>query len=311
MADIFLSYASTNRGLAGQLVEWLEACGWSVFWDDHLKVGHRFDMQLEKQLESAGCVIVVWTRDSVNRSWPRSEAARAQRRGKLIQVLLEEVELPLEFDHIEYINAVGRHSKDWLKQLHGEISKLVAAPKPLVEREWLDEDLDYANLFSATPSQLRSAIERLALLAKGGINRSTAFQRLGVCHLLLAEYDKAKENLQASLSEDPDLSTSHYFMAHALLSGRLPRQLSFTDVKVIEQSLEKSTRLPNPPKEAFQMAAYLKYDYYLRNGLLARPSPSELVEQSTSAVGIVGESARLATLFGANSDEAVREFFSK
>jgi hypothetical protein len=100
-------------------------------------------------------------------------------------------------------------------------------------------------------------------------------------------------------------------MAHALLSGRTPRQLTLTEIKKIEKSLEKARQLLNPPRQAFQMAAYIKYDYYLRSGMLAKPSPRELISQSASAIAIAGESERLASLYSTNrDDDALQDFFA-
>jgi hypothetical protein len=66
VADIFLGYGGPNRDFARWSVNWLEKCGWSVFWDGELHSGQPFDTRIENELDQAGCVVVVWTRDSVN-----------------------------------------------------------------------------------------------------------------------------------------------------------------------------------------------------------------------------------------------------
>ena len=44
---------------------------------------------IEAALREARCVIVVWSTNSVNSSWVRTEADEAQRRGVLVPALLE------------------------------------------------------------------------------------------------------------------------------------------------------------------------------------------------------------------------------
>jgi TIR domain len=42
MADVFISYAKTDRPLALKLAAMLEAEGWKVWWDTSLTIGDDF-----------------------------------------------------------------------------------------------------------------------------------------------------------------------------------------------------------------------------------------------------------------------------
>src|SRR5262245_23498259 len=101
MADVFVSYAKTDRSLALKLVAMLEAEGWSVWWDTSLAIGDDFRNEIMTELGRARAVIVIWTDASIKSDWVRSEAGRAPADRKLIPVKLEHLtykDLPPPFD---------------------------------------------------------------------------------------------------------------------------------------------------------------------------------------------------------------------
>src|SRR5215510_14954314 len=109
MADVFVSYAKTDRSLASKLVAMLEAEGWKVWWDTSLAIGDDFRHEIMTELGRARAVIVIWTDTSIKSDWVRSEAGRAQADRKLIPVKLEHPtykDLPPPFDvlHTENVS---------------------------------------------------------------------------------------------------------------------------------------------------------------------------------------------------------------
>jgi hypothetical protein len=109
MADVFISYAKTDRPLALKLAAMLEAEGWKVWWDTSLAIGDDFRNEIMTELGRARAVIVIWTDTSVKSDWVRSEAGRAQADRKLIPVKLEHLtykDLPPPFDvlHTENVS---------------------------------------------------------------------------------------------------------------------------------------------------------------------------------------------------------------
>ena len=112
MSDIFLSYASADRARVEPLVTALQRLGWSVWWDPTILAGKTWDQVIEKELDEARCVVVVWTRNSIDRRWVRTEAEEGLRRGILVPVLMEEVRIPLAFRSIQAARLV-----DWSGEL--------------------------------------------------------------------------------------------------------------------------------------------------------------------------------------------------
>ena len=110
MADIFISYARSNRSQAEALATTLETQGWSVWWDTRLKGGDLFDERIEEELDAARCVVVLWSKDSVKSRWVRTEANEGMNRKILIPVLVEPVRQPLAFRLIQAIDLSGEQN---------------------------------------------------------------------------------------------------------------------------------------------------------------------------------------------------------
>ena len=96
MADVFISYARSDKARVAPLVAAIEAQGWSVWWDPDIAAGQEFDRQISAALKAAAAVVVVWTPNSVESRWVRGEARDAADRGVLIPVRFEGAELPID-----------------------------------------------------------------------------------------------------------------------------------------------------------------------------------------------------------------------
>jgi hypothetical protein len=101
MSDIFISYSRADKDRAELLAEAFSREGWSVWWDREIPPGKSFDETIENALNSARCVIVLWSKDSVSSRWVKTEAAEGATRGILVPALIDKVQIPLEFKRIE------------------------------------------------------------------------------------------------------------------------------------------------------------------------------------------------------------------
>ena len=123
MSDIFISYASEDRARAKVLAGSLEDRGWSVWWDREVLPGRQFSQIIEEELGKAKCVIVLWSKESVESEWVRNEAREAARREVLVPVSIDNVDIPLEFSGTEAANLV-----DWrVGTPHPEFDRLFRA----------------------------------------------------------------------------------------------------------------------------------------------------------------------------------------
>jgi hypothetical protein len=107
MADIFISYSKADRDKVVLLAAYLEAEGWSVWWDTNLAVGTQYRDEIMRELSAARAVIVLWTKNSVSSDFVRAEAGRAKAHSKLIPVKDADIgysDIPLPFGEIHTEN---------------------------------------------------------------------------------------------------------------------------------------------------------------------------------------------------------------
>ncbi|MEW8403326.1 MAG: SUMF1/EgtB/PvdO family nonheme iron enzyme [Candidatus Thiodiazotropha taylori] len=107
MSDIFFSYSSVERDRVAPIVAALEAEGWSVFWDRKTPVGVTWSQYIRENLEQAQCIVVAWSRQSIDSHWVESEAGEGRDRGCLVPLKLDDVTPPFGFKHIQAADFTG------------------------------------------------------------------------------------------------------------------------------------------------------------------------------------------------------------
>ena len=131
MADVFVSYARTDRPRVAPLVAAIEARGWTVWWDPAMSPGQEFDRQISAELKLTAAVLVVWTPDSVGSRWVRGEARDGADRGILVPVRFDGAELPIDFRAL-HTTDLDEWSRD---QRSPQVQEVLRALGAIIERQ--------------------------------------------------------------------------------------------------------------------------------------------------------------------------------
>jgi len=107
MARVFLSYARDDAGLAKQLAGLIAQSGHQVWWDREIQGGTRFASEIDKALQDADAIVVLWTEVSINSAWVQDEAAEGRDSGRLVPAVLNGVRPPLGFRQYQSIELGG------------------------------------------------------------------------------------------------------------------------------------------------------------------------------------------------------------
>jgi tetratricopeptide (TPR) repeat protein len=171
MVDVFVSYASQDRDRVLPIVTALTEVGWTVWWDRAIGAGTAFDREIEKAIDQARCVVVVWTGNSIESEWVRTEANEGLDKNILVPVQLEDVKLPLAFRRIQTIDLSAASGYSGLID---SIASLVPVPvgtdsdlTPFVGRE-----KELTLLESRLASAERGEGEFLLLSGDAGVGKS-------------------------------------------------------------------------------------------------------------------------------------------
>ena len=112
------------------LAAFLEAQGYSVWWDADLEGGDKYRATITAELSKARAVVVIWTKNSVGSDWVQSEAGRGLNERKLIPVRSAGVEykdIPPPFDNVHTLTLNNR--EQILAAVAGQLAK-PAEPAP-------------------------------------------------------------------------------------------------------------------------------------------------------------------------------------
>jgi formylglycine-generating enzyme required for sulfatase activity len=131
MSDIFLSYARKDLEQAKRLAGCLQQQGWSVFWDLRILAGKEWHQVLDSELNQARCVVVAWSKASIQSKFVRDEAQEGMNRNVLIPLKIEPVSPPLGFRGIQtddFVDWDGNSDAPVFQGLIQAIADLLGAP---------------------------------------------------------------------------------------------------------------------------------------------------------------------------------------
>jgi len=113
-------------------VKTLEEQGWSLFWDwSSIPVGKTWREFIDKELETAKCVLVIWSKNSITSEWVLEEADFAKKRKILIPILIDEVDPPIGFGQNQAASIIGWNGEpnhEGFQQVIGALTELLGSP---------------------------------------------------------------------------------------------------------------------------------------------------------------------------------------
>ena len=263
MARVFLSYARDDAGLAKQLAGLIGEAGHHVWWDREIHGGSHFSNEIDKALQDAETVLVLWTETSVKSAWVQDEAAEGRDSGRLVPAILNGVRPPLGFRQYQSIE-FGDWRGDGEPQQFGDLLKAIEktgddkveprklAQAPAAEPSYSICVLPFANM-SGEPEQeyfsdgiSEDIITDLSnVSALSVVARNTAFtfkgqsldvkevaQKLGVSHVLEGSVRKAGNRVRITAQLIDGAKGDHVWAA------RYDRDLD--DIFAIQDEISKA-----------------------------------------------------------------------
>src|ERR1700733_44376 len=104
MTDVFISYARSAQATARRVADAVRTEGYEVWLDDLIPALPVFGAVIAEHLAAAQVGVGLCVTEAAQSEWVRSEATRARSAGKLVQMRLEELVLPMPFDPLQCAN---------------------------------------------------------------------------------------------------------------------------------------------------------------------------------------------------------------
>lgn len=131
MTDVFISYKREERPRCVAIYNALVDLKLSVWFDGRIEPGTDFDREIEREVRSAGAVLVLWSELAADSDWIRAEARTGRQNERLVAIRLDDCLPPLEFASVQAVDLFDRRDfqtgEGW-RQVVGRIGRLVGRP---------------------------------------------------------------------------------------------------------------------------------------------------------------------------------------
>jgi hypothetical protein len=131
MTDVFISYKKEDAARVEPIARGLARAGYEVWWDHNIPPGRSYREVIGAQLQTAKCVIVVWSKLSVDGQWVLDEADAGKQRNVLLPMMIDDVDIPYGFRQIEAARLTGwngdANDHEWTNAL-GAVAHFVGRP---------------------------------------------------------------------------------------------------------------------------------------------------------------------------------------
>ncbi|HKJ15947.1 MAG TPA: TIR domain-containing protein [Xanthomonadales bacterium] len=226
MADIFISYARSDRTRVETLANALQKEGLEVWWDRQILGGDDFSANIERELESAGAAVVAWSEAGSQSHWVKDEAAYAARGDKLVAISLDGTAPPMGFRQFHAIDFSGWDGKssatEFTELIRATATRLgahtsadLSAPgnnkateaDPIDTGPWIavtpikvrGDDPDMEDLAEDLTDSIASGLARFSYLNVATQSSANESKRAGATYLLGGTLRKAGSTLRLSI----------------------------------------------------------------------------------------------------------------
>ena len=231
--DVFVSYAREDRARITPILDGLRHEGLNVWWDGEIPAGASWRQTLIEQLNSARCVLVVWSETSASAAgdFVQDEAGRAKSRRVMLPLRIDDVTEPLgygEIQSLDLVNWSGNVDDPRFQDLvHAVRAMIAGSPRPgpttrgaLVRAgngfldRWISFTRDYfVDLFDMVSGPKRFLAGRLAR-HEATSNEALRFLAISFALMFVMQLPLARSNPLAELVEDIT-----FFLGYVLLYG--------------------------------------------------------------------------------------------
>ena len=188
---------------------------WLMWWDNDIGAGkpwaEAWARFVDMELASAKCVVVVWSTVSIESSSVHHCARVGQRRGCLLQVLLDGVEPPREFESpsVDLANWNGRLTDPRLGEITAGVRRIVGSDGTATQRDSLAE------------ARLKSHARQLMALAGSDTVEARDCYDRGFMHRLGGNFGGVIAECSKAIEIDPAFSQAYKTRAVAYYQSQL------------------------------------------------------------------------------------------
>jgi adenylate cyclase len=171
MADVFISYARPDQAAAEKLAQLLIGAGHSVWWDRNIEGGAAFAKTIERELNAASVVVVLWSKHACDSDWVTDEAAIARDKGALLPISLDGTAQPIGFRQYQAIDFAGWHGgadEPRVQALLSAIASRLGAATTAPPRKTAARKRPYAVYAGVTTATVAAALVAFAFLQRQG-----------------------------------------------------------------------------------------------------------------------------------------------
>ncbi|MEO0785176.1 MAG: toll/interleukin-1 receptor domain-containing protein [Pseudomonadota bacterium] len=213
MTDVFISYKKEDVDRVKPIAEGLAAAGYDVWWDHRIPPGRTYREIIGAALQSAKCVMVIWSENSTKSQWVLDEADVGAQRRVLLPVLLDNIMPPLGFTQIEASRLIGwdgdTSNLEWQHTVEAVGQLVGRAPG---EAPPVQISMPSSGGAGDSPAMLRATPGALSDMAEAVPSKTAAKNKGGGAGLLIA-----------GLCALAAIAGGGYFaFANGLFSGSLP-----------------------------------------------------------------------------------------